>query len=205
MFLNGFFSSLEKSSGGFSGAVFGCIIMEDIKIENVVASTDFKRRMPLDKIAIYLENTEYEPEQFPGLVYRLKDPKAAALIFGSGKIVCTGTTSPEQAEEAVLKIIEELKESDVVVEEEPVITVQNVVASSHLNQKLNLNRIAFELVGTEYEPAQFPGLVYRLDEPKVAFLLFSSGKIVCTGGKKEEDVENGISRLREKLEEIEAL
>lgn len=179
--------------------------MEDIKIENVVASTDFKRRMPLDKIAIYLENTEYEPEQFPGLVYRLEEPKAAALIFGSGKIVCTGTTSPEEAETAVLKIIEELKESDVVVEEKPVITVQNVVASSHLNQKLNLNRIAFELVGTEYEPAQFPGLVYRLDEPKVAFLLFSSGKIVCTGGKKEEDVENGISRLREKLEEIEAL
>ena len=179
--------------------------MEDIKIENVVASTDFKRRMPLDKIAIYLENTEYEPEQFPGLVYRLEEPKAAALIFGSGKIVCTGTTSPEEAETAVLKIIEELKESDVVVEEKPVITVQNVVASSHLNQKLNLNRIAFELVGTEYEPAQFPGLVYRLEDPKVAFLLFSSGKIVCTGGKKQEDVENGIEKLKVKLKEIGAL
>ncbi len=179
--------------------------MEEIKIENVVASTDFKRRMPLDKIAIYLENTEYEPEQFPGLVYRLEEPKAAALIFGSGKIVCTGTTSPEEAETAVLKIIEELKESDVVVEEKPEITVQNVVASSHLNQNLNLNRIAFELVGTEYEPAQFPGLVYRLDDPKVAFLLFSSGKIVCTGGKKEEDVNKGIARLKEKLKEIGAL
>jgi len=174
--------------------------MQEIKIENVVASTDFKRRMPLDKIAVYLENTEYEPEQFPGLVYRLKDPTAAALIFGSGKIVC-----PEQAEEAVMKMIEELKESDVVVEEKPVIEVQNVVASSHLDQKLNLNRIAFELVGTEYEPAQFPGLVYRLDEPKVAFLLFSSGKIVCTGGKKREDVENGIEKLKEKLSEIGAL
>jgi len=179
--------------------------MEDIKIENVVASTDFKRRMPLDKIAVYLENTEYEPEQFPGLVYRLSEPKAAALIFGSGKVVCTGTTSPDEARTAVMKIIEELKESDVVIEEEPTITVQNMVASSHLNQKLNLNRIAFELVGTEYEPAQFPGLVYRLDDPKVAFLLFSSGKIVCTGGNRYEDVETGIDRLKDKLVEIGAL
>jgi transcription initiation factor TFIID TATA-box-binding protein len=179
--------------------------MEEIKIENVVASTDFKRRMPLDKIAVYLKNTEYEPEQFPGLVYRLEEPKAAALIFGSGKIVCTGTTSPEEAKTAVHKIIDELKESDVVVEEKPDITVQNMVASSHLNQKLNLNRIAFELVGTEYEPAQFPGLVYRLDDPKVAFLLFSSGKIVCTGGNEYEDIETGIERLQEKLTEIGAL
>ncbi|MCJ7450247.1 MAG: TATA-box-binding protein [Candidatus Nanohaloarchaeota archaeon QJJ-9] len=179
--------------------------MDEIKIENVVASTDFKRRMPLDKIAINLKNTEYEPEQFPGLVYRLDEPKSAALIFGSGKVVCTGTKSPEKAKIAVKKIIEELKETEVVVEEEPEITVQNMVASSHLNHELNLNRIAFDLVGTEYEPEQFPGLVYRLDEPKVAFLLFSSGKIVCTGGNNIGEVEEGIKKLQGKLNEVGAL
>lgn len=177
----------------------------EIEIENVVASCDLNTRMPLDKIAIYLENTEYEPEQFPGLVYRLKEPKAAALLFGSGKVVCTGTKSPEKGKEAVEKIIEELKEADVHIEKSPEIEVQNIVASSHLHENLNLNKIAFELVGTEYEPEQFPGLVYRLDDPKVAFLLFSSGKIVCTGGRSFEDVETGIEKMKENLQDIGAL
>jgi transcription initiation factor TFIID TATA-box-binding protein len=178
---------------------------KNIKIENVVASTTLDRRMPLDRIAIYLENTEYEPEQFPGLVYRLEEPKAAALIFGSGKVVCTGTQSPEQAKEAVHKIIDELREADVEIESKPDITVQNMVASSELGATLNLNMIAFELVGTEYEPEQFPGLVYRLDEPNVVFLLFSSGRIVCTGGRTYDDVITGIERLRENLGDIGAL
>ncbi|MDY6769546.1 MAG: TATA-box-binding protein [Candidatus Nanohaloarchaea archaeon] len=178
---------------------------EDIKIENVVASTEFDGRIPLDRIAIELENTEYEPEQFPGLVYRLKEPKAAALLFSSGKVVCTGTKSPEEAKEAVDKIIDELEETEVYIENEPEIEVQNIVASSNIGETLNLNRIAFDLVGTEYEPEQFPGLVYSLDDPKVAFLLFSSGEIVCTGGRTIEDVEQGIEKLQEKLREIGAL
>ncbi|MFB6241669.1 MAG: TATA-box-binding protein [Candidatus Nanosalina sp.] len=178
---------------------------DDINIQNVVASATFDQSLPLDRIAIYLENTEYEPEQFPGLVYRLEEPKAAALLFGSGKIVCTGTQSPEQAKEATHKIIEELKEADVEITNKPEITVQNIVASSELDATLNLNRIAFELVGTEYEPEQFPGLVYRLEDPEVVFLLFSSGTLVCTGGRTYEDVKRGIANLEEDLEEIGAM
>ncbi|MFB6180654.1 MAG: TATA-box-binding protein [Candidatus Nanohalobium sp.] len=178
---------------------------DEIEIQNVVASATFNQRLPLDRIAIYLKNTEYEPEQFPGLVYRLEEPKAAALLFGSGKVVCTGTKSPEQAKEATHKIIDELTEADVNIDTKPDVTVQNIVASSQLEATLNLNRIAFELVGTEYEPEQFPGLVYRLEEPEVVFLLFSSGNLVCTGGKTYEDVKKGISQLEENLEEIGAL
>ena len=178
---------------------------DHIDIQNVVASATFDQKLPLDRIAIYLENTEYEPEQFPGLVYRLEDPKAAALLFGSGKIVCTGTKSPEQAKEATHKIIEELKEADVEIGNKPEITVQNIVASSELDATLNLNRIAFELVGTEYEPEQFPGLVYRLEEPEVVFLLFSSGNLVCTGGRTYDDVRNGINTLKENIREIGAI
>jgi len=178
---------------------------KEIEIQNVVASAEFDQRLPLDRIAIYLENTEYEPEQFPGLVYRLEDPKAAALLFGSGKVVCTGTKSPEQAKVATHKIIDELREADVEIGNKPDVTVQNIVASSELGSTLNLNRIAFELVGTEYEPEQFPGLVYRLDEPKVVFLLFSSGNLVCTGGRTYEDVENGIAELKKNLGDIDSL
>jgi transcription initiation factor TFIID TATA-box-binding protein len=174
----------------------------EIKIENVVASCNLNTRMPLDKIASSLENTEYEPEQFPGLVYRIDEPKAAALIFGSGNIVCTGTRSVEEAKRAVKKIVDELKSIGIEIEDEVEIDVQNIVASSHLNTTLNLNKIAFELINTEYEPEQFPGLVYRLDNPKLAFLIFSSGKIVCTGGRTFENVAEGIEKMKKNLREI---
>ena len=85
------------------------------------------------------------------------------------------------------------------------IEIQNVVASATFNQRLPLDRIAIYLENTEYEPEQFPGLVYRLDEPQVVFLLFSSGRIVCTGGRTYEDVIEGISKLKENLQEIGAL
>lgn len=174
----------------------------EVKIENVVASCTLDANMPLDKIASSLENTEYEPEQFPGLVYRTMEPKAAALIFGSGKVVCTGTRSVEEAGIAIKKIIKELRSIGVAIDNDPEIEVQNIVASSHLNRTLNLNKIAFELINTEYEPEQFPGLVYRLENPKLAFLLFSSGKIVCTGGRTFDDVLEGIEKMKGNLKEI---
>ena len=85
------------------------------------------------------------------------------------------------------------------------IDIQNVVASAEFDQRLPLDRIAIYLENIEYEPEQFPGLVYRLDEPKVVFLLFSSGNLVCTGGRTYEDVQNGIATLEDNLEEIGAL
>ena len=83
--------------------------MAKIKIENVVASTSIGTELDLQSIALALDNAEYEPEQFPGLVYRLDDPKVVVLLFGSGKLVCTGARKPEDAERAVDKITEELQ------------------------------------------------------------------------------------------------
>lgn len=81
----------------------------NIKIENIVASVSLGIRIPLEKLVEHLEVTEYEPEQFPGLVYRIKDPKAATLIFSSGKIVCTGARKIEDIEYAVKTISKKLK------------------------------------------------------------------------------------------------
>ena len=85
--------------------------MAVIKIENVVASSDLGSKINLNSIAISigLEKVEYEPEQFPGLVYRLDSPKVVVLLFGSGKLVCTGARRPEDVEIAVDKITQELK------------------------------------------------------------------------------------------------
>jgi len=177
----------------------------DIKVENIVASVALGIRIPLESLVHHLEGTEYEPEQFPGLVYRMKDPKAATLIFSSGKIVCTGARSVKDVKTVIKRVVEVLKEKGIGNPKDYKIEVQNIVASSKLDGRLNLDNIAFELVQSEYEPEQFPGLVYRMKDPKVAFLLFSSGKIVCTGARKVEDVEFAVKALSKKLKSINAI
>ncbi len=180
-------------------------MVDELKIENVVASATLSAKIPLNKVVAHLPGTEYEPEQFPGLVYRMNDPNAAALIFNSGKIVCTGANSPEGAREAIDKVLEGVRETGIDVDEVKDIKIQNIVASAQLDGKLRLNEIAFTLRNAEYEPEQFPGLVYRIEEPAAAFLLFGSGKIVCTGGRSIEDVEKAVEKVEEDLKEIDAL
>jgi transcription initiation factor TFIID TATA-box-binding protein len=174
----------------------------EIKVENVVASATLKTRIPLEKLVNELEGVEYEPDQFPGIVLRLEKPKTACLIFGSGKIVCTGAKSTEETQEAIKKVIDILKKAGVEIPEDYEIEIQNIVASAKLNMEIDLDEIAFKLENAEYEPEQFPGLVVRLDDPKVAFLLFSSGKIVCTGARNEEDVKRAVEILESKLKEV---
>ncbi len=174
----------------------------NIKVHNVVASGTFDKKVPLSRLSVGLQRTEYEPEQFPGLVYRLENPKAAALIFNSGKIVCTGTTSVDQANLAVSNLLKDIQGLDIEVSNINDLTIQNMVASTFFNKELNLNKIAFDLEGTEYEPEQFPGLVYRLDDPKVVFLLFKSGKVICTGAKSHEMIHDSVGKLRDNLKAI---
>jgi transcription initiation factor TFIID TATA-box-binding protein len=172
-----------------------------IKIENVVASTQIGENIDLNKISREIKDSEYKPKQFPGLVLRTKEPKAAALVFRSGKVVCTGSKSVEDARRAVKQIVNMLKEIDIPVIDEPEVKVQNIVASADLGVDLNLNAIAIGLglENIEYEPEQFPGLVYRLDNPRVVVLIFGSGKMVVTGGKSPEDARKAVERISEEL------
>jgi transcription initiation factor TFIID TATA-box-binding protein len=173
----------------------GVIDDTTIRIVNIVVSTSLEHDIPLEKMAAVLPNTEYNPEQFPGLVIRIKEPKTSALIFSSGKVVCTGARTLEKVEESIAKIIESLKKINIDIKIKPKISVQNVVASGSIGMDLNLNKLAMKLDNTEYEPEQFPGLVYKLMEAKATFLLFSNGKIVCTGTKSKEQVMEAINKL----------
>ncbi len=178
--------------------------MAEITIVNIVGTTMLGEAFDLNSIALALEGAEYEPEQFPGLIYRIKEPKAAFLIFKSGKAVCTGTRSPEMAQDAVIMVARKLKEIGVVTDPEPAIEIVNIVASSDLKAELNLNQVAVSLglENIEYEPEQFPGMVYRVYDPKVVLLLFGSGKVICTGARKRSDVEKAVDNLREELEDF---
>ncbi len=182
--------------------VEGGILLAKIKIENVVASTSLGEELDLQAIALALTGSEYEPEQFPGLIYRLKEPKTATLLFRSGKVVCTGAKSLEDVHKAIRKVAKQIEDAGIKVNTDPDVEVQNIVASSDLETKINLNAIAISLglEKVEYEPEQFPGLVYRIDDPKVVVLLFGSGKLVCTGARKPDDVKRAVEKITEELD-----
>ena len=176
----------------------------DIKVVNIVVSTSLGHDIPLEKLAATLSNTEYNPEQFPGLVIRIKEPKTSALIFSSGKVVCTGARSMDKVEESIKKIIKSLEKINVKITVKPEIKIQNIVASGSVGMDLNLNTLAMKLENTEYEPEQFPGLVYKLAAAKATFLLFSNGKVVCTGTKSEKEVHAALDKLIENLKRVKA-
>ncbi|MBW3014906.1 TATA-box-binding protein [Candidatus Woesearchaeota archaeon] len=175
---------------------------KDIKVVNIVVSTSLEHDIPLEKMAATLSNTEYNPEQFPGLVIRIKEPKTSALIFSSGKVVCTGARNLAQVKESIKKIIKSLEKIGIKIKIEPKINIQNIVAAGAVGMDLNLNVLAMKLPNTEYEPEQFPGLVFKLDEAKATFLLFSNGKIVCTGTKSEAEVHKALDMLIETLKKV---
>jgi transcription initiation factor TFIID TATA-box-binding protein len=176
-------------------------VVASIRIENVVASATLNQRIDLNAVVKGYPGVEYRPEQFPGLVFRLKRPKTATLIFNSGKMVCTGAKSEKESKRAVMKVIRELKKSGIIIIGKPELKIQNIVASANLAGLIDLERSAYSLGRTMYEPEQFPGLIYRMDVPKVVILLFASGKLVCTGAKKEEDVYEAVTKLHKTLEE----
>ena len=172
---------------------------DSLKVQNIVATTSLEKDVSLSKLARTQPNTEYNPETFPGLVLRIKKPKSAVLVFSSGNLVCTGVKYIAQVREVIDQVIKQLRKIGVRVTIRPKINVQNIVASGSINLNLNLNTLSLELENTEYEPEQFPGLVYKLEDPTATFLLFSNGKLVCTGTKNKDQLDESMKQLNKNV------
>lgn len=162
------------------------------EVVNMVASTQYCRSLDINDIADTLE-IDYEQEQFPGMVYRVETPKVCLLLFRSGKAVATGAKSAEDVEAAFLHLHGVLKEHEFLTEDNEFnsedIEISNLVITHDYEQPVDLNRLIISLPfdKCEYEPEQFPGLIYRLDDPQAVCLIFSSGKCVITGTRSVED------------------
>ncbi|MCS7111560.1 MAG: TATA-box-binding protein [Ignisphaera sp.] len=173
-----------------------------VKVENIVATVSIEQNIDLDYLDKVLPNVEYDPDQFPGLVLRLDSPKVTALVFRSGRMVVTGAKSTPDLIKAVKKIVKMLIKYDVPITSKPRIQIQNIVASANLGAEIMLEKVAFLLENTMYEPEQFPGLIYRLTDPHVVLLIFSSGKMVITGAKSEDEVFLSVRNVFLKLKEL---
>ena len=231
---------------------------ERLSVVNVVASTRVAEELDLPDIAIQL-NCEYEPEEFPGLVYRVVDPKLAILMFRSGRAVCTGGKNQNNIEVGIERMTKDLRDAGIETWDikDIEIEVQNMVATyslfypedyagvarmddnntrvidtsdgiraatdeevkeedsrirgiregeplAALPRKLNLNNLTFHLPfdKVEYEPEQFPGLIYRLDYPKVVCLIFGSGKMVITGARTKSDFFEAVQFIQDELADL---
>ncbi|MCG3255250.1 MAG: TATA-box-binding protein [Candidatus Heimdallarchaeota archaeon] len=181
-----------------------------IVIQNVVASINLFTT--IDLVTAYqtlIDDDDlfvsYNPETFPGLILKIKKPKISSLVFSSGKLVLTGAKSTEMVHEGVVQMTKILRTVGTKIDEEPEIIVQNIVASGHFNHRtINLELAALWLEHSMYEPEQFPGLIYRLAEPKTVLLLFQSGNLVCTGAKTEAQVRQAVENTYITLDEINA-
>ena len=167
--------------------------------QNVVVSASIHRPLPLVRLAAQLEGAEYNPEQFPGLILKITEPKASALLFSSGKVICTGTKSIAEAKRAIDAIIVMVEALGLKVTGKPDVEVTNIVASGSVGGRLNLNSIIFTFENTEYEPEQFPGLVYKMPDTHVTFLLFGTGRVVITGAKSQKEIMESVRELRRQL------
>jgi len=175
----------------------------DYKIENVVATVvvEITEKIDLNQIARRHADVEYNPERFPGLVMRIEKPRATILIFSTGKMVVTGLRKATEAERVVDKVVKNIKKAGIKVSN-PEITIQNIVASGDLHTNIDLNMAAIVMEYAMYEPEVFPGLIYRMQEPKTVFLIFSTGRIVCTGAKRKEIVREAVLKLNQQVREL---
>eukprot|EP00475_Leptophrys_vorax_P032060 TRINITY_DN4907_c0_g1_i4.p1 TRINITY_DN4907_c0_g1~~TRINITY_DN4907_c0_g1_i4.p1 ORF type:complete len:255 (-),score=23.56 TRINITY_DN4907_c0_g1_i4:297-1061(-) len=153
-------------------------------LQNIVSTVNMDCRLDLKTIALRARNAEYNPKRFAAVIIRIREPKTTALVFASGKMVCTGAKSEEQSRLAARKyarIIQKLGFDQVKFKD---FKIQNIVGSCDVRFPIKLEglQIAHQQF-CSYEPELFPGLIYRMKQPKIVLLIFVSGKIVLTGAK----------------------
>ncbi len=84
--------------------------MVDIKVENIIASTNLNTQLDLDKISEQVDEIEYDPDMFPGAIFRMTEPHIAVVLFDNGKLMCTNARSLDHVENAFTTVISLLKE-----------------------------------------------------------------------------------------------
>lgn len=152
-------------------------------------------KLDLKKIALKARNSEYNPKRFAALIMRIRVPRTTALIFSSGKMVCTGAKSETESKLAARKyarIIQKLGFPAKFMD----FKIQNIVGCADIQFIVRLESLhTYHTRFCSYEPEIFPGLIYRMLQPKVVLLVFVSGKVVITGAKTREEIYEAFNNL----------
>uniref|UniRef100_A0A8C3QBK4 TATA-box binding protein n=1 Tax=Geospiza parvula TaxID=87175 RepID=A0A8C3QBK4_GEOPR len=147
---------------------------------NIVSTVNLACKLDLKNIALHARNAEYNPKRFAAVIMRIRQPRTTALIFSSGKMVCTGAKSEEQSRLAARKyarVVQKLGFPAKFLD----FKIQNMVGSCDVRFPIRLEMESVSPHVRGYEPELFPGLVYRMVKPRIVLLIFVSGKVVLTG------------------------
>lgn len=178
-------------------------IHADYKIQNVVATATIEVDEKLDLVKIHgaVDGTEYNPERFPGVIMKLENPRASILVFSTGKMVITGMRAEADVKDVMANLTKQLKKAKIPVKN-PKTEIVNIVASGKLDMRIDLNLASLLLKNAMFEPEVFPGLIYRIQDPRAVFLLFSTGAFVCTGVNRAALVKDAVEKLLEKMVDL---
>lgn len=175
----------------------------NLEVVNAVGSGDLGIEIDLNRLASDVKEVEFDPYKYPGAYVRLEGVGPLITVYRTGKYIITGSKSDEEAYSCRKQFLKLLTEAGVLNEPEDAwFSMQNYVCTGELDQVQNLNALAIGLglEYTEYEPEQFPGLVFRSDDHPVVILIFASGKVVVTGAKDIDAAEEAFQSLKEDLD-----
>lgn len=165
------------------------------QLQNIVCTVNLGCKLDLKKIALHARNAEYNPKRFAAVIMRIRDPRTTALIFSSGKMVCTGAKSEEQAKLAARKyarIVQKLGFPAKFLD----FKIQNMVGSCDVKFPIRLEGLVLTHGQfCSYEPELFPGLIYRMVKPRIVLLIFVSGKVVLTGAKVRDEIYEAFNNI----------
>lgn len=172
-----------------------------MKIVNMVATADFTEPFDLEELADKIEGAEFTKSGAKWLKLRVQPENIYTAFYPSGKFLITGAKSQEQLDSIVKRILGILKDSGINVKLKKII-LHNLIITDKVNLNIPLEELALELQGSvfSYEPEQFPALIFK--EDGATFLIFSSGKIICTGVKTIESGKKSINKLKRRLDSI---
>jgi len=164
-------------------------------LQNIVATVDLGVKLDLKAIALGARNAEYNPKRFAAVIIRIRDPKTTALIFASGKMVVTGAKSEDSARVAARKFAKTIARLGFPQEFKD-FKVQNIVGSCDVKFPIRLEGLSYtHQLFCSYEPELFPGLIFRMKQPKIVLLIFVSGKVVLTGAKTRDQIYEAFEKI----------
>ncbi|XP_077319519.1 TATA box-binding protein-like 2 isoform X1 [Lithobates pipiens] len=165
------------------------------QLQNIVSTVNLACKLDLKKIALHARNAEYNPKRFAAVIMRIREPRTTALIFSSGKMVCTGAKSEEQSRLAARKyarVVQKLGFPAKFLD----FKIQNMVGSCDVRFPIRLEGLVLtHQQFSSYEPELFPGLIYRMVKPRIVLLIFVSGKVVLTGAKERSEIYEAFENI----------
>lgn len=165
------------------------------QLQNIVSTVNLGCKLDLKKIALHARNAEYNPKRFAAVIMRIREPRTTALIFSSGKMVCTGAKSEDLSRLAARKYARVVQKLDFPAKFTE-FKIQNMVGSCDVKFPIRLEGLVLAHAQfSSYEPELFPGLIYRMVKPRIVLLIFVSGKVVLTGAKERQEIYDAFENI----------